>query len=579
MTATELTPTDTGLPAADTRSALANLIRPAQAKLDPLGLIPASGTVAARAVTNTGGFTRATARLALGLAQTPLAAAARATGLSVSPPVDPDPRDRRFSDPTWEGNAAFFALHQLYAVACRYADDVLEAGNRGNDLHDQKAAFGLRLLTEALAPVNFPLTNPEVLVKALQTGGGSLVQGAMLALHDLQHGGGLPEKVDSSTFELGRDMAATPGKVVFRNDLVELIQYAPQTDTVHAVPILCSPPWINKYYVMDLAPERSFVEWAIRHGRTVFMVSYRNPDESMRDVTMDDYLAQGVLETLDVVSNITKSDKIDLVGVCLGGAMATMAAAHLAARGDTRLNSLTMMNTLLDYSEPGELGAMTDEETLSRLELRMAETGFLPSEDMALTFDLLRPRDLIFRYIPTRWLQGDPAAPFDILAWNGDSTRMPAAMHATYLRDLYLNNLLVKGEFAIGGQQLDLDDVTVDTYVVGAINDHIVPWTSSYAATQVLGGKVRYILSSGGHIAGIVNPPTPKAWYVATEPGQDSPADPQQWHAAGTRHTASWWEDWTQWSTERAGEMVAPPKMGSRKYRPLEEAPGSYVHG
>ncbi len=572
----------TGIPQTSLVPTLATVtgaVRTTQAKLDPLGLVPAAGTVLSRAAGNPVGLVGAATRLATGLALTPVAAAARSLGLPAHPAVEPDPRDRRFSDPTWEGNPAFFALQQLYAVACRYADDVLAAGNRGDDLADQKAHFAARLVTEALAPTNFPLTNPEVLVRGLQTGGLSYLQGLRLALEDLRERGGVPEQVDASGFELGRDLAATEGKVIFRNDLIELIQYAPQTDQVHEVPILCSPPWINKYYVMDLAPTRSFVEWAIQHQRTVFMISYRNPDESMRDLTMDDYLEQGVLAPLDVVTAVTGSEKVDLVGVCLGGALATMAAAHLAARGDERIGSITTMNTLLDYSDPGELGCMVDADTLERLTVRMAETGFLASEDMAMAFNLLRPRDLIFRYVPSRWFKGEQAPAFDILAWNSDATRMPAAMHGTYLRDLYGDNLLAKGEYALGGITLDLSTVTADAYVVGAVNDHIVPWLSSHAATRLLGGQVRYVLSSGGHIAGIVNPPSPKAWYEAIPLGTDTPTDGDLWREAATRHTESWWEDWARWSTERAGALTKPPRMGSRKYRPLGDAPGDYVRG
>ena len=557
---------------------LEELLNAAQAKLDPLGWGPATGNVLARAAGNPTDVATAVARLVAGVAQVPLAAAGRALSLPVAPPVEPDVRDQRFADPAWEQNPWFFGLRLAYDVGCRYVDDVLAAGS-GGDLDDRKAAMALHLLVDALAPTNFLITNPTALVRAFQTGGASVAKGATLAMADLRDRRGFPLKVDTSGFELGVNLAATPGEVVYRNDLIELIQYAPQTEQVHQIPILGSPPWINKYYVMDLAPRRSFVEWAVQHERTVFMISYRNPDESMRDVTLDDYLEQGLLSALDVVTAITGADRVDVVALCLGGAMGAMGAAHLAAGGDQRLGSLTLLNTMLDYACPGELGTMVDPASLDRLESRMRETGFLAAEDMATAFDLLRARDLVFRYIPTRWLMGEQSTAFDILAWNDDSTRMPAAMHSTYLRSLYGANALANGEMELAGRRLDLGKVDSDTYVVGAINDHIVPWTSSYAATHLLGGRVRYALSSGGHIAGIVNPPSPKGWYQVADDDAVYPDDPEQWRAIADRRAGSWWEDWIAWANRRAGDLVAPPKIGSDEYPAIGPAPGQYVFG
>ena len=554
-----------------------DLLTKVQAKLDPLGWTTATATAFGHAVRNPAPMAVAGVRLMTGLATLPFAAAGKALAMPVAPPVAPNPKDRRFADPAWEENAYYFAVRQFYNLVCRYVDEVLAAGST-DDLTDLKAALTTHLLTDAAAPTNFLPTNPVALRTALETGGRSLLDGARLALADLVERKGMPEKVDASGFRLGEDLAATTGSVIFRNDLIELIQYAPQSGQVHAIPLLGSPPWINKYYVMDLAPGRSLVEWAVQHGRTVFMISYRNPDRSMADVTMDDYLEQGVLQAMDVVQEITGSDTIDVVSLCLGGAMASMAAAHLVARGDPRLGSLTLLNTMLDYSEPGELAAFVDPESLDRIDVRMGESGFLDEGDMALAFDLLRARDLIFRYIPERWLLGKAAQPFDILAWNGDATRMPAAMHSSYLRLLYGENRLARDEMELGGERLHLGDVHSDVYVVGAVNDHIVPWMASYQATRLFGGEVRYVLSSGGHIAGVVNPPTPKAWFEALPEGTANPSSPLQWREEATRHEGSWWEDWIGWSVARAGALVpAPKKPGNRKYRPLEDAPGTYV--
>ncbi len=425
-------------------------------------------------------------------------------------------KDKRFADPAWRENPAFFAVGQAYLAAAQLADD-------------------------------------------------------------LRNNNGMPRQVDTRPFELGRNLAATPGKVVFRNDLMELIQYAPQTPRVRAVPALASPPWINKYYIMDLAPGRSFLEWAVQHERTVFAISYRNPDPSMSGVTLDDYLVHGPRTALDVITDITGAPKIDIIGLCLGGALTGMLAAYLAGAGDERLGSVTLLNTLLDYSEPGVLGAFTDELTVSRLERRMAEHGVLEGSQMASTFDALRPNDLIFNYVVSNWLLGQDPPAFDILAWNSDNTRMPAAMHAFYLRSLYLRNELARGVLEVKGQRLSLADVKNDAYVVGAINDHIVPWPASYKTTSLMGGNVRYVLSSGGHIAGIVNPPGPKAWYEVGKP--PNPATPEQWRESAAHHGGSWWEDWTRWAARRAGRRTEPPPMGRERYPAIADAPGSYVHG
>jgi polyhydroxyalkanoate synthase subunit PhaC len=485
-------------------------------------------------------------------------------------------KDKRFADRTWRDNPAFFVIGQAYFAAVGLAEDLLAAG-RGDPVADVKARLASDLMLAALAPTNYLATNPAALKRAFETGGASVVAGARNFLDDLRNNSGLPRQVDTRPFEIGRNLAATPGKVVFRNDLMELIQYAPQTPQVRSVPVLASPPWINKYYIMDLAPGRSFLEWAITHERTVFAISYRNPDPSMSGVTLDDYLVHGPQTALDVITDITGAPRIDIVGLCLGGALTGMLAAYLAGAGDGRLGSITLLNTLLDYSEPGVLGAFTDEATVSRLERQMEQHGVLEGRQMATTFDALRPNDLIFNYVVSNWLLGQDPPAFDILAWNSDSTRMPATMHAFYLRSLYLRNELARGVLEVKGQRLSLADVGNDVYVVGAINDHIVPWPASYKATGLMGGNVRYVLSSGGHIAGIVNPPGPKAWYeVAKTP---NPATAHQWREAAEHLSGSWWEDWAKWAGRRAGRRTDPPPMGSEKYPAIGDAPGSYVHG
>jgi polyhydroxyalkanoate synthase len=545
------------------------------ASADAAGLGQATLAVLGRAARQPGAMAAAGLRFWTSAAMAGPLATARWLGMDVPPPVPVPERDKRFADPTWSDNPAFFALRQGYLAASQLVSDVLAAGS-GDSVDDAKAALAAGFLLDALAPTNFLFSNPAALKRALETGGASVAAGAGHMVDDLLHNNGRPRQVDTRPFRVGENMAATPGKVVFKNDLMELIQYTPQTEQVRAVPVLASPPWINKYYVMDLAPGRSFLEWAVQHERTVFAISYRNPDVSMRGTTLDDYLIHGPREALDVIGEITGSPKIDIIGLCLGGALTAMLAAYLTEKGDDRIGTITLLNTLLDYSQPGVLGAFTDEKTVARLERQMAAKGVLEGSQMAGTFDMLRANDLIFNYVVSSWLMGQDAPAFDILAWNGDSTRMPAAMHSFYLRSLYMRNELARGVLELAGQQLSLSAVKNDTYVVGAINDHIVPWHGSFKTIALMGGRVRYVLSSGGHIAGIVNPPGPKAWYEATSQHQ---ADPEEWRASARKHSGSWWQDWTEWSDSRAGEHIKPPAMGSRRYPPLGNAPGDYVKG
>ena len=570
-----MTAQDTAWQAAESAAAALAPDADALASVDAAGLGSSTFAVLRRAAAKPSATASAAMRYWTSVAMAGPVAAARWMGMDAPPPVPVPESDKRFADRTWADNPAFFAVRQAHLATSRLMSDLLAAGS-GDAVDDAKAALATGFLLDALAPTNFLPTNPAALKRMFETGGASLVAGASHFVDDMLNNGGRPRQVDTRPFRVGENLAATPGKVVFKNDLMELIQYAPQTPKVRAVPVLASPPWINKYYVMDLAPGRSFLEWAIQHERTVFAISYRNPDSSMGGTTLDDYLIHGPREALDVIAEITGAPKIDIIGLCLGGALTAMLAAYLTEKGDDRIGSITLLNTLLDYSEPGVLGAFTDEKTVRRLEKQMAEKGVLEGSQMAGTFDMLRANDLIFNYVVSNWLMGQEPPAFDILAWNGDSTRMPAAMHSFYLRSLYMRNELARGELELLGQQLSLSSVTNDTYVVGAINDHIVPWHGSYKTGGLMGGNVRYVLSSGGHIAGIVNPPGPKAWYEAAD---DNGADAEGWRAANSKHRGSWWEDWTTWSDSRAGAHIKPPHMGSRQHPAIADAPGEYVFG
>ena len=556
----------------------ANALRPEAGglvDLDPAMFARALASAAAGAARHPGAAAGACLDAGRAISRAALATASRAVGRSAAGPLPSDGADRRFADRAWEDNPIFFLVQQSYLVLRRLAEDVVAAGEL-DGATEAKAAFAVSLLADALAPTNALITNPTALKRAFDTGGRSVLAGARNCVDDVRHNKGRPRQVDTSPFQVGENMATTPSKVVFRNDLIELLQYLPQTDEVHAVPLLASPPWINKYYVMDLAPGRSLIEWAVRQGRTVFAISYRNPDASMSGITMEGYATHGMHAALDAVTEITGSETVDVLCVCLGGALAVMVAAQLAATGEDRIGTLTLINTLLDYSEPGLLGCFVDEGTIVKVERRMARHGYLEGAEMAGTFNALRANDLIFSYVASNWLMGEQPPAFDLLAWNGDSTRLPAAMHSWYLRACYMENQLANGTMVLGGQRLDLGAVTQDTYIVAAQRDHIVPWRSSYLTTGLLGGDVRYVLSSGGHIAGIVSPPDPKAWVMTSD---EKPPTAEEWLRAATRQPESWWEDWSRWMADRAGALGKPPQVGGSRHRALADGPGEYVLG
>ena len=544
---------------------------------DSAGLRSAMAKSFGSALTHPVAVAKATLDLSGRLVRVPFVATRRLFGQEAEPPVPVDPKDRRFSAQAWDTNPAYYSLRQAYLATAAYLKAISSAGTVDPDTA-KKAEIAVGLLVDAMSPTNFLPTNPAALEKAFETGGASLVKGARAFVDDMRNNNGRPRQVDASGFEVGENVACTPGKVVYRNDLMELIQYEPQTETVHERPLLCSPPWINKYYIMDLAPGRSFIEWAVQHGRTVFAISYRNATKEMSGTTMDDYLISGPQTAIDVIQEITGADTIDIVGLCLGGAMTAITAAYLTQAGDDRIGTLTLLNTMLDYTQPGQLGAFTDQATVDRLEKKMRKKGTLEGESMAGTFDVLRANDLIFNYVVSNWLMGQKPPAFDILAWNADSTRMPAAMHAFYLRNFYVKNLLAKGELELAGRTIDLSVIKSPTYVVSAINDHIVLWESAYKTVNLVSGPVRFVLGSGGHIAGIVSPPGPKAWHMIAD-GDELPDTAAEWHQTAVRKQGSWWEDWAVWSSETAGDMVKPPKMGSRKHRVLGDAPGEYVLG
>jgi polyhydroxyalkanoate synthase len=514
---------------------------------------------------------RTTADLALRQGTVAVHTASRLMGADPTPVVATPPGDRRFADRAWRDNPFLRQILESYLVTAQWWRDRVDESRLGT-ADRRRARFALNAVLDALSPTNIPLLNPAVVKEAIDTGGMSWLRGMTTMLSDAVRNGGRPQQVDSSPFELGRDLAATPGRVVMRNRLIELIAYEPQTEKVHAIPILCSPPWINKYYIMDLAPGRSWIEYMVKNGFTVFVISYRNPDASMSAMTMDDYLVEGVLAAMDQVQRLTGAPRVNIAGLCLGGTYAVLAAAHLAAKRQAdRLGWVTITNTLVDFSEPGDLGVFVDAGGVQRLEQAMARRGFLDASQMATTFDWLRGNDLVWNYVVSNWFMGRKPPSFDILAWNADSTNMPATMHSQYLHACYLENRLVRpGAFTIAGTPVDLSKVRTPFFVLGAEADHITLWKGTYKTTQVLGGEVHYVLTNSGHIAGVVNPPgAPKSAHWVNE---KNPPDPQTWREGATAHQGSWWEEWLRWVSARSGPMVAPPVLP-----PGEPAPGRHV--
>ena len=562
--------------AADLVSSVRSLlgIDSAMAELDPAGLGEALGKVALALAGQPAVLSRSAVQYSLRSAQAVLVAALRTMGSEQKGPA-PAQEDRRFSDPAWTSNPWFYLLRQQHALLEDFLQNLLAAADL-DDITRRKADFALRQMLDAAAPTNWLVTNPAALKKAFDTGGLSVLRGASNAFRDLMTNKGMPRQVTPSRFRPGHELAATPGSVVFRNRLIELIQYDPQTETVHEVPLLFSPPWINKYYIMDLAPGKSLVEWAVQHGHSCFMISYRNPDAALAQLSMSDYLQEGLLAALDVVEEITGTQQTNVAGLCLGGTMAAAMLAWLTASGEDRIASVTLMNTLLDFTLPGQLGVFTDEATISRLTRVMQRKGYLPADNMATTFNLLRGRDLVWNYVVNDWLLGEEPAPFDMLSWNADSTRMPATMHTEYLRSLYLENRLAKGELELAGERLDLSKIGKDSYFISAERDHIALWKAVYAGARLMGGTVRFTLSNSGHIAGVVNPPNPKSkhWVSSAEL---LPEDPDIWRQQASEVAKSWWLDWTPWIAARAGEQRTPPAMGSTMHPPLVAAPGTYV--
>jgi polyhydroxyalkanoate synthase len=502
---------------------------------------------------------------------------ARLLGAAAEPIVEPAPEDRRFRDRAWSDNALFDFIKQSYLLTARSIQDVVK-DIEGVDEHTaRKVDFYTRQFVDALAPSNFVLTNPEVLRATVESRGENLLNGLKNLLDDLERGKGRLRinMTDMTAFKIGENVAATPGKVVYQNDLIQLIQYAPTTETVKRRPLLIIPPWINKFYILDLRPRNSFIRWAVGQGHTVFVISWVNPDERLARKTFEDYMREGPLAALDAIEQATGERGANVIGYCLGGTLLAATLAYMTVKRDSRIKSATYFVTMVDFQEAGELSVFIDEEQLQALEQRMSKKGYLEARDMHTTFNMLRANDLIWSFVVNNYLLGKQPFPFDLLYWNADSTRMPAAMHSFYLRKMYQENLLVKpGGITLGGVPLDLRKIKIPSFLLSTREDHIAPWKSTYAATQLYSGPVKFVLSASGHIAGVVNPPGGKYGHWANDA---NPPTAEEWLAGATEVPDSWWPGWELWVSQYAGGEVPARQPGDGKLQPIEDAPGSYV--
>ncbi|MEN6543210.1 class I poly(R)-hydroxyalkanoic acid synthase [Parvibaculum sp.] len=502
----------------------------------------------------------------------------RFLGEETKPVVEPSRSDKRFKDPEWQNNLAFDLLKQSYLIASQWLTQQVQA-TQGIDAHTRKKAdFYVRQFANAFSPSNFLLTNPEVLRTTLATNGENLVQGMQHLLEDVERGNGRLQiqQTDMKAFRLGENIALTPGKVVYQNDLIQLLQYEPTTKKVHKRPLLIFPPWINKYYILDLTPEKSFVKWAVAQGFTVFVVSWVNPDAQLAMKSFESYMYEGVYDALDAVEKATGEKEVNAIGYCIGGTLLASSLAHMAAKGDKRIRSATFFATQVDFTEAGDLQVFIDEEQIPEVEQQMeAHGGVLEGSAMASTFNMLRSNELIWSYVVNNYLLGREPVPFDLLYWNADATRMPSKMHIFYLRECYLRNHLAEGKMELGGEKLDLSKVKIPVYLQSSREDHIAPYNSVYKATRLFSGPVKFIIAGSGHIAGVINPPTAQKYQYWTNDAL--PATPDAWIADATETPGSWWPDWHAWVGDMAGEFVPARVPGDRGLTVLEDAPGSYV--
>jgi poly[(R)-3-hydroxyalkanoate] polymerase subunit PhaC len=502
----------------------------------------------------------------------------RFMGMDAAPVATPAKDDKRFKDEQWEEHFLFDFIKQSYLITARHIHDTVRNVEGMDETTEKKVNFFTRQFIDALSPSNFALTNPQVFRETVKTHGQNLIKGFNNLLRDIEEGdGSLRIKMtDTSAFELGKNVATTPGKVIFQNDLIQLLQFNPTTKQQFKRPLLIFPPWINKYYILDLREKNSFIKWATDQGHSVFVMSWVNPDERLAQKSFEDYVTEAALTAVDKVCEQTGEKEINAAAYCLGGTLLGSTLAYMAAKKDKRIASATFFTTLLDFSIPGELAVFIDEQQVANLEKKMAERGYLEGTEMAGTFNMLRSNDLIWSFVVNNYLMGKDPFPFDLLYWNSDSTRMPYAMHSFYLRNMYMKNLLKEpGGITVAGVPIDLGKIKTPSYFISAMEDHIAPWKSTYLGAQRFSGPVRFVLGGSGHIAGIVNPPAANKYGYWRNDKLAPTAD--EWIEGASQHPGSWWTDWQEWVSALNDDKVPARDPAKGKLPVLEDAPGSFV--
>ena len=494
------------------------------------------------------------------------------------------PHDRRFSSSAWSSSPNSLLMAHAYLLSSRAMQQMVEAAQVTEPVRN-RLRFAVMQWVDAVSPSNFLATNPDVQQALVQSKGESLRQGIHNLFEDLQKG--RMTQTDESKFHLGENIATTQGAVVFENTLLQVIQYAPSTRQVYKTPLLVVPPCINKFYILDLQPENSFVRHAVEQGFTVFLISWRNPlacdADGIDSATWDDYLQDGVLQAIDVVRTISRQDQINALGFCVGGTLLSSALALAHAKGQDPVGALTLLTTMLDFHDTGILDVFVDELHAQTRERQLGQGGLMSARELGTTFSFLRPNELVWNYVVSNYLKGESPAPFDLLFWNADGTNLPGPFFSWYFRNTYLeNNLKVPGQITVGGHALDLSSLAMPVYIYGSREDHIVPWHSAYASTNILRGPMRFVLGASGHIAGVINPPAKKRrsyWAHASDyQHADIPGDPEAWLSAATQHAGSWWTDWSAWLAKHSGaQSKAIEKLGNARHKPIEPAPGRYV--
>jgi len=545
---------------------------------DPLGVGSTFVEISTRLAANPAKLASAQLSLWLDLVSLTQRTWLRGLGVPVDPVVEADTGDRRFSDEAWDAQLPFHFIKTAYLVTSRWLLDTVKSVDGLDEDTVRRVEFYTQQVIDALAPTNFAATNPVVLRKTLESGGRNLIDGLHNLLDDLEkHGGHLsPQMVDASAFEVGRDLATTPGAVVYQNDLMQLIQYAPATREVARRPLLIIPPWLNKYYVMDLSSHNSLIKWLVGQGQTVFVISWVNPGAELAHKGFEDYMQEGPLAALDAIEQATGEREVNVAGYCLGGILLASTLAYMATRGDNRVHSATYLTTMVDFSDVGDIAVFMDDRQVQELEERMHEQGYLDGRSIATTFRMLRANDLIWSFYVNNYLLGKDPVQFDLLYWNSDSTRMPAAMHSYFMRSMYIENRLREpGGVTLAGVPIDVTRVSTPAYILSTREDHIAPWKTTYQSTQLFSGPVKFVLGASGHIAGVVNPPAKDKYGYWTNAA--NPPDAEAWLAGAHEHRGSWWPDWERWLRGHGGGRVAARRPGDGKLEPIEPAPGSYV--